>query len=512
MPIDQIAKHYEQETAAPFIDNLTGLYQHGFFLESLDREVHRYNRHGQVFSLCLVDLDDFRLLNNRIGPLKCDRLLKAAGHGIRSALRQADLPARFSGDRFAVLLVETSADQAIAVGNRIREELKKRSEGKLTASVGVTTCNRQSAVTKDRIIEEAEAALRQAKDHGKDRVVGFTQRPSSDNVGAANILLVDDEPLNLKLLKTLLDPYGYQLFCAENGEKALKLLNRHDMDLVLLDIMMPGISGFEICQQIKSRENTRNIPVVLVTALDDSEVKIKGIEAGADDFISKPPNTVELLARVKSLLKMKKLNNNLARIENVLFSMARMVEAKDVYTQGHVDRVSALALAIGRKMELPENDCDALLYGGAFHDIGKIGIPEAILNKPGPLTDAEWDIMKTHPEIGYNICLPLKQNLGAALDIVRHHHEKLDGTGYPDGLEGKDISMVARIMAVADIYDALTTDRPYRKGMARDQSLAILFEEAENGKLDREIVKCLAGIVGVSDSSPMMIVPKRAVG
>ena len=180
--------------------------------------------------------------------------------------------------------------------------------------------------------------------------------------------------------------------------------------------------------------------------------------------------------------------------------MARAVEAKDKYTQGHIERVASLAVTIGQAMELKAKEMKALHYGGILHDMGKIGIPHEILNKPGPLTDQEWIIMKEHPEIGYKICMPLGETLGFALDVIRYHHEKMDGSGYPYGLKDQEIPTVARIMAVADIYDALVTDRPYRKGMNRDQSINILKAEADEGKLDMTVIKILIEMI-TSDKS-----------
>ena len=233
------------------------------------------------------------------------------------------------------------------------------------------------------------------------------------------------------------------------------------------------------------------IPVILVTALTDVDSKIKGINAGADDFISKPINTIELVAWTKSLVNVKRLNNNLTNMENVLFFLAITVEAKDTYTQGHIERVGNMAVSLGRKLGISTEEDEALRLGGTLHDIGKIGVPGVILNKPGKLTKSEWDIMKTHPDIGYRICSPLKKNLGVALEVIRHHHEKLDGSGYPDGLKSGDVSMVARIMAAVDIYDALITDRPYRKAMTREKAFDILKNEAMEGKLDKDVVECL---------------------
>jgi putative two-component system response regulator len=204
--------------------------------------------------------------------------------------------------------------------------------------------------------------------------------------------------------------------------------------------------------------------------------------------MNKPPNQMELFARIKSLVSLKRANSKMTSIHNVIFSLANAVEAKDGYTQGHVERVSDLAVCIGRQIGLTESEIEALKLGGALHDIGKVAVPNLILNKPGPLSPEEWEIMKKHTDIGFKICLPLKDNLGMALSVVRHHHEKLDGTGYPDALTGDQIPVVARIMAVVDIYDALITDRPYRKGMPPADAFNILEDEGRKGKLDVSVI------------------------
>jgi putative two-component system response regulator len=260
--------------------------------------------------------------------------------------------------------------------------------------------------------------------------------------------------------------------------------------------MMPDMNGYETCRRIKNNPKTQMVPVVLVTALGDMESRIKGLEAGANDFLTKPVNRLELIARAKSLIKLSRTHSSLTSIENVLFSLARAVEAKDTYTQGHTERVANLSLAIGRKLKLPPQDMTALSYGGVMHDIGKIGIPNSILNKPGKLDDEEWAMMKKHPLIGSSIGKPLEKNLGAALQVIRYHHEKMDGSGYPEGLKGEDIPVVARIVGVADIYDALTTDRPYRKGMSKEKAIEIMRQEVEKGKLDGTITEKLIELVG----------------
>jgi putative two-component system response regulator len=337
---------------------------------------------------------------------------------------------------------------------------------------------------------------------GKNNIHFFEKEINTGSDDLPTILIVDDDPRNLKLLEGILFSINCELLKATNGIDTLNIVRKTSVDIVLLDVMMPEMDGYEVCRQLKASEATRLIPVVLVTALDDTEAKIKGIEAGADDFVTKPPNKMELIARTKSLIELKRLNDNLTSIEYVLFSLAKTVEAKDGYTQGHVERVSKLAITLGKKMGLSDREMEALRYGGVLHDIGKIAVPGHILNKPGPLSPEEWEVMKAHPVAGYNICLPLKKNLGSALEVIRHHHEKLDGSGYPDGLKNEEISPAARIMAVVDIYDALVTDRPYREGMPLEKAIDILKQDANNNKLDKMVVSHL--IEAVSGDSGLI--------
>jgi cyclic di-GMP phosphodiesterase len=481
---------YKKETGADYSDTLTGLFNHGFFQIYLEREIRRYERYGTAFALALIDIDSFFFYNHRHGPLKGDRMLKEVSEIIKENIRKTDLAARYAGDVFAVILTESDTKTAVKPIDRIREWVEKMPDPATTVSIGLAAYP-QDATSKAGILQRAQAALKEAKLRGKNCIYFFEEeRPFLDSREPV-ILVVDDEPRNVVLLEALLKQQKFNVLKAYNGEDALHMLAKTDVDVVLLDIMMPGIDGYEVCRRIKNNAATRMMPVVLVTALDDMDSKVKGIESGADDFITKPVNKIELIARTKSLVNVKKLNNNLTSIENVLFSLAITVEAKDAYTQGHIERVANVGVILGRKMGLSPKEIEALRYGGMLHDIGKIGVPEDVLNKPGSLDDQEWEKMRAHPDIGYKICSPLKKNLGLALDVIRHHHEKLDGTGYPDGLKNDEVSEVARVMAVADIYDALVTDRPYRKAMLLDKALGILQKEAEEGKLDAKVVECL---------------------
>ncbi len=486
---------YETQAGSSFKESLTGLFNNAFFQISLAREVERSNRYGDPFVVALIDVDGFAQYNKRNDPIKGDLLLKEISGIVSHTVRQVDVAARYSGDRIGLILIKSGAESALFPLDRIRKTVEQLQGGHITVSIG---CAVFPADGTDgfSLIGSAEKALAMAKSRGKNRIQFIEKRSDLYQDQKPKILIVDDEPLNRKLLEAVLSPLGNEILNAANGEEALAIAQKVDLGLILLDIMMPGIDGYEVCRRLKGNDKTRLVPVVMVTALDAAESKIMSIEAGADDFITKPPNRHELIARTKSLLRVRALNSSLAAIEDVLISFANAVEAKDTYTQGHIQRVATLALSLGQRMGLSGSEMKAIWIGGILHDIGKIAVPREILNKPGPLDAQEWELMKNHCEAGYRICLPLKQNLGAALEVIRHHHEKLDGSGYPDGLKGTEISAAARLMAVVDIYDALITDRAYRKAMKREEAFKILFSESEGGKLDGRVVECLANMVG----------------
>jgi putative two-component system response regulator len=255
-----------------------------------------------------------------------------------------------------------------------------------------------------------------------------------------------------------------------------------------------------LCQTMKSNPETLLIPIILLTSLNSDADRIHGIMCGADDFLNKPVNKHELLARVHSLLRLKQFTDELDNAETVLFSLALSIEAKDPYTEGHCDRLSKYSVALGEKLGLSQEFRVALRRGGLVHDIGKLSIPERILLKPGPLTPEERKIMEQHTVIGEKICAPLR-SFRHVLPIIRHHHEKWNGSGYPDGLKGEQIPLTARILQVTDIYDALTTDRPYRKALSIDEAFAIMREEVKREWWDGSIVSELEAMVTESEAS-----------
>jgi len=311
------------------------------------------------------------------------------------------------------------------------------------------------------------------------------------------ILVAEDDPGALDLLTLLLESEGHAVIQAEDGRKALREVENQDVDLVVLDVMMPGTTGFSVCRKIKANPKTKLLPIVLVTGLTDSADRVLGIEAGADDFLSKPIRREELLARVRSLLRIKDYVDELEESETVLSSLALSIEAKDPYTEGHCQRLAQYAAAFGTRLGLGEDEMTALRRGAILHDIGKVAVPEHILRKAGPLTLDERATMKLHPAAGEKICLPLR-SMAKVLPIIRHHHEKLNGEGYPDGLKNGRIPLAARILTTVDVFDALTTDRPYHARVSRDAALAIMVDEAKGGYWDPELVKELPYVIPAS--------------
>lgn len=316
------------------------------------------------------------------------------------------------------------------------------------------------------------------------------------------ILVADDDEQNRSLLAELLSAQGFEVVVAPDGDHALDELQRHPISMALLDVMMPGHTGFAVCRVMKSEPQTRLIPVVLVTGLTNKEDRIQGIECGADDFLSKPFHKEELLARVRSLLRLKHFTDELENAETVLFSLALGIESKDPYTGGHCDRLSKYSVALGERLGLPEEQLVALRRAGVVHDIGKLAVPEHILLKPGPLTPEERKVMEQHPAAGERICAPLR-SFRHVLPIIRYHHERLDGSGYPDRLRGDKIPLTARILQTVDVYDALATDRPYRKALASHEAFRTMREEVRRGWWDGDLVDEFEPIVAGASRSPV---------
>jgi putative two-component system response regulator len=311
------------------------------------------------------------------------------------------------------------------------------------------------------------------------------------------VLVIDDDPAICDLLGELLTEEGYEVCTAPDGLRGLEEFSRFHPDVVLSDVEMPHRTGFQVCRELKSNPATRLIPVVLVTGLSAVEDRVRGIEAGADEFLNKPLERVELLARVHSLTKLKKFTDELESAESVLFALAQSIEGKDPYTQNHCERLSNLSTDLGRLVGVSPEEITALRRAGIVHDIGKVAVPDAVLLKPGRLTPEEYKIMQEHPVVGERICAPLK-SFTLVLPIIRHHHEKMDGTGYPDGLKNSEIPLTARILQIVDVYDALTTKRPYKPALSCAEALEIMKGEVQKGWWDPDIFAKFEGLCAQS--------------
>jgi putative two-component system response regulator len=328
------------------------------------------------------------------------------------------------------------------------------------------------------------------------------------------ILAVDDEERNLLVIKAMLAPLGHEIVLARDGYEGLAIASQDHIDLILLDVTMPGIDGFKVASQLKHNEATKMIPIVMVTALGDVEHRVKALEAGADDFLCKPVDSTELQVRVRTLLQVKAYHDHMRNYQQELETevtkrtaelaaafrklrtsamdtvnrLSAAAEYRDEDTGSHIVRIGLSAAAIARTLGLDADTVDRMLYSAPMHDIGKIGIPDHILLKPGKLDPDEWTIMKQHTLIGAKILAGSDHGfIQTGEQIARTHHEKWDGSGYPEGLSGPDIPIEGRITAIADVFDALTTERPYKEAFSLEKSLGIVVD-GRGTHFDPEVV------------------------
>jgi putative two-component system response regulator len=327
--------------------------------------------------------------------------------------------------------------------------------------------------------------------------------PASANVTDGNVtvkprnprvLVIDDDPSVAELLGRIVTRDGYDVAVAADGATAFAAIAEQGPDVILLDVMLPGMNGFEICRRLKQESRTRLTPVVLVTGLGDRERRIAGMEAGADDFLTKPIDAQELLARVRSLVRMKRYTDDLDSAASILMSLAILIEGRDGNTQGHCHRMANYATALGRRLGIADDGLQALHRGGFLHDIGMLTIPDSVLNRAGALEPEEYELIKSHTTVGDSLCGTLR-SLNAVRPIIRWHHERLDGSGYPDGLRGDAIPVTAQIMGIVDVYDAITTQRPYQRAKSIEDAVDMLRDQVMRGWRRKELVEEFVSIV-----------------
>jgi putative two-component system response regulator len=314
-----------------------------------------------------------------------------------------------------------------------------------------------------------------------------------DSTLRPTILVVDELDVNRRLVRGILKTSDYHVIEARRASEALAILDSEKVDLVVVDLVMPELSGPDFCRRLKANRRTQLIPILMITSVQGVESEVVGITAGADEFMIKPLHPTIVRARIRSMLRTKAIIDSLEEAESILFTLAQSVEQRDRCTGRHCQRLAAYGVALGNALGLSRGELVALYRGGYLHDIGKIAIPDAILFKKGFLNDEEWFVMRSHTVKGEEICRPMK-SLAPVLPIIRNHHERWDGSGYPDGLQGEDIPLLARILQVADIYDALITERPYKPALAHTEALKVMEEEAERGWRDPELIPLFAEI------------------
>jgi len=318
----------------------------------------------------------------------------------------------------------------------------------------------------------------------------------------STILMVDSEDINRRLLKAIFKTTPYRILEAHRASEATALLQSEKIDLVILDLMLPEMSGPELCRWMKARRSTQLIPVLMISNLQGVENEIVGISSGADEFLIKPLHPAVVRTRVRAMLRNKSLIDSLEEAETILLALAQTVEHRDKYTGKHCQRLAVASVMLGEALGLPSQDLTALYRGGYLHDIGKIAIPDAILFKTGSLTSEEWEVMRSHPTRGEEICRPMR-SLAPVLPIIRSHHERWDGTGYPDGLAGEAIPLLARILQVSDIYDALTSERSYKPALSPEEALAVMEEEVRRGWRDPELVPLFASTIQTNPTADL---------
>jgi putative two-component system response regulator len=303
----------------------------------------------------------------------------------------------------------------------------------------------------------------------------------------ATILVVDDDRQVLEVLAAQLTTFGYRIVTACSGEDALQVLERVTPDLLLTDVHMGAMSGIELCAQLKRDQRFQLTPVIILTGQSDLDARVAGLAAGADDFFAKPVDLIELRTRVAALLRVKFLLDQLERAESVITTLGLTIEARDPYTAGHCDRLARYAVGLGKALGVEESMLKALWLGGFLHDLGKIAVPDRVLLKSGPLDAAERAVIQTHPVVGADLVREMR-TLDGVRPIIRHHHERCDGSGYPDGLRGESIPLGARIMAIVDVYDALRTARPYKAPLSHEEAVTVLLHETEAGYWEPQLI------------------------
>jgi|GEM_PF-311167 len=466
------------------LDGLTGLGNHRSFHQRLGEQVHRVGRYGEFFSLAMIDVDHFKAYNDAYGHQEGDTALKNIAAIISRQLRESDFAARYGGEEFAIILPHTTKNQALVAIERIRKAIDEYpfANGKVTVSAGISECP-SDGVLQNEVLDKADRALYHAKLTGRNRVclwgAAEEARGTSDTVDSKpiQVLIIESDREARLMLEDSLRSAGYELYRAANTAEAIALLRSRKFDIMLSDALLLDTDGMQVIGLASAIHPT--MPIVVTTAEHTRGVAKEALRHGVTDLLVKPFNTNELPIVIERNLERKRLERQmlLEKSTGILLqaidALVAAIDAKDRMTAGHSARVTHISLAIADVLGLPSEERYTLELAARLHDIGKISLPDAALNKEGKLSEEDWAAMRRHPAVGSQIIGSIKE-LSYIATIVRHHHERLDGLGYPDGLQGEAIPFLSRVIAVADAFEAMTSNRSYRPAMTCEQAMAEL--------------------------------------
>jgi len=519
----QLISQFREIEHLSMSDQLSGLPNRRSFEMRINEEWDRASRELTPLSIMMVDIDHFKKYNDTYGHQQGDVALQAVAEMFSKALRRpSDFVARWGGEEFILLLPNTDSGGAYDVAENIRRLAENmeilapdKSLTKLTVSIGVNTRVHGQSITLEKFISLTDMALYTAKNRGRNKVCVYEVPDESDTVENKDtkrnvIFIIDDMDSNLTSAENVLAEQ-YRVIALSSAEKMFKALTKFTPDMILLDIEMPGMNGFEAMKILKADELNSQIPVIFLTSLSDPDSEAYGIELGAVDFINKPFTKPVLLNRIRKHLDIDELvrertrqlayrteqlarrSEQLVKLQNgIVFTLADIVENRDSNTGGHIERTSTyMSILIDAMVEhdlysdeLKFWDMDSIISSARLHDIGKISIPDSVLNKPDKLTDEEFRIIQTHPAVGKRMIEKMSKQTGEAVFLenaklfAEFHHEKWNGRGYPNRLSETNIPLQGRIMAIIDVYDALVSDRPYKKAYSHEKAVSIIMNDS----------------------------------